>query len=823
MSFVECIESAIKAGEVDSPTGNEIIQAYRDFYTMAEGDGLNPVEASRRATDMIEEYKKSANYGIRRKVDQFLALEKMNRFIDAHPSKNKYTAARDYLDIVNDRVDATFAEILAMLGDVEKSFGSAGFFNYLSGKIDSTVIVDAAQKMMNKQFDGSDSGRTAQGLKRLFDGLADRYIAAGGVMGKIDGYFPSMHVPDKMVKVGVDYDVAKADWIKLTRETYNVRSPKTGKIATEDKVEEILTDIFDNIYTNGRKGNDDLIDAGILPEGGYAAFTEKRNYMRVLEPKDGDSWLKYNTVYGDLENAAENVINHIRFMARDIALMENMGPSPDYGFRYLREKAVSRTRKKSTIRLNAEWKVLRGSGNAYEDGWALKSWTAMTNVTARSAMLGTSGVSAFPDPAFVANAALSTGMSQSSIMKNYVKLLASFEGRLARADAEALISSIDRINGAMYSSVRESGVMQRSGEMGAWLATVTNRASGLYHITNAGKIASRIEVLRNLAKTYKKPWKKLNPLWREQFERYGVTEAHWMKLNELSDDFVDRGFFDINKLAVAGVNGNKELIEVSQAARALGSRVAQMATNEGTLASRAITSGAIFGGSTGGRIIGQALFTFKSFPLSVLVNHTYPAFRNLALGVTRGDGTKLGLGLRQMGNIFVFGSALGALSYGLKQVLKGEEFPSLEDPMTWQKGMFAAGGWGIYQDFLQRDYREYGNSLKADIWGPQIGFLSDTASLAINTSRDSYDRLLGANDAQWNKAQKRFKKDSMRLLGRYMPFANMWFSKLAIERTIGDSMRNIFNIESKKNQKKVMDRVKDNEKESWWSPGEGFE
>ena len=96
---------------------------------------------------------------------------------------------------------------------------------------------------------------------------------------------------------------------------------------------------------------------------------------RVLHFKSPDDWITYNRKFGT-GDPFKSLMSHVHKMTRDIAVMQEFGPSPHMGMDYMRQYAEKRARDLGDEALG------RGSGTnkkSAEVGAAAEAYEALAD------------------------------------------------------------------------------------------------------------------------------------------------------------------------------------------------------------------------------------------------------------------------------------------------------------------------------------------------------------------------------------------------------------------------------------------------------------
>lgn len=180
---------------------------------------------------------------------------------------------------------------------------------------------------------------------------------------------------------------------------------------------------------------------------------------------------------------------------------------------------------------------------------------------------------------------------------------------------------------------------------------------------------------------------------------------------------------------------------------------------------------AMYGGTRRGTVPGEALrgmLQFKAFPIAILMRH------GARMMAEQGLGGKLTYGALLMG----FTTILGGLALQLGEIVSGKDPRDTTEPQFWSQALLKGGGLGIFGDLMFQDYTQFGTSIGALAAGPLGGDIEDMAKLVLaNVQRgaEGKDTDVGAR--------------AVRLLKGKTPFANLWYTKAALDRLIWNQLQ----------------------------------
>ena len=199
----------------------------------------------------------------------------------------------------------------------------------------------------------------AKAWLQTIEAMRGRFNDAGGDVGKLDyGYLPQPHDSARVRKAGADKWAADT-LPKLDRTRY---LHDDGRLMNDAEVTGMLRSAWETLATDGLSKT----EPGTFK--GTGARANAGSDSRVLHFKDGESYLSYNAQFG-LGGMYDGMIAHIGGMARDIGLVERMGPNPANQFRLqldLAERADQGIKRSFGNKPQAYWDILSGQTGAPE-------------------------------------------------------------------------------------------------------------------------------------------------------------------------------------------------------------------------------------------------------------------------------------------------------------------------------------------------------------------------------------------------------------------------------------------------------------------------
>ncbi|HDS0925545.1 TPA: hypothetical protein QDZ23_000146 [Pseudomonas putida] len=742
--------------------------------------------------------------------DPLKALDRMLAFASDYPGVFSIESAAngiraEAMGSMLDTIDFTRGKFVGLFADAEKS---AALVRELHGE-DSGV---PAAKVAAKQFHD------------VAERLRQRFNRAGGDVGRLDDWsVPRSHSQLKVARnkdAWIDDHVAWANRSKYLNED--------GSRMSDAELKEFFTHAHETVATGGVN----KITPGQFSGGGARA--NRGSESRQIHYKDADAYMQAQAKYGD-RNLMDLMFSHIDRAARDIALVETLGPNPNFAMRYHTETAMQQMVK---AKPEAKGKIEKRVGrlqNLYTEVAGTReppASAALANAfdTYRGSnvygKLGSAVITGLSDQGTMAITAKMNGMPVMQVFENEARMLNPADASHRRVamrgglGVDQLIGSLSRwgtdglgVDGeiagraAKWSQTAATKVLQLSG-MNA-IDAANRRAFGAVMMDVTGDLTRRFNKLADLEEGD-----------RRIMRRRGVTDQDWdvWRLAQpedwrgAGDQVLTAGSIyripdaDLAPLsAQLGVSPTR--LREQAATRLLG-----MVLDETSMAipapgarERAFMHGNNQRGTWGGEFM-RSFWQFKSFSVSMIMKH----FRR-SMAQQTGWG-KAGY----MASLFATTTVLGAIALQLNEIASGRDPKNmLDDEVGGVPGlrfglaaMLKGGALSLYGDFLFSNTTQGGTSALAAIGGPLAGDVETLLNLRGLTANvalgDKDPEVLGARLVQLGKG--------------HIPGANLWYTKAATDHMIFHQLQEYFSPGYLNRMQRRAQR--EFGQSYWWEPGE---
>lgn len=695
------------------------------------------------------------------------------------------------------------------------------FFGLLANREGTTAVV--------RELHGEDSGvPEAKVAAKQFHDVAERlfkrFNRAGGDIGRLDDWsIPRSH---SQVKASKNRDA----WI-----TDHVQWANRSKYFKEDgarMTDAELHEFFEHAWQTVATGGANKIEPGHFTGGGMRA--NRGSESRQIHYKDADAYLAAQEKYGD-RNLMDLMFGHIDRAARDIALVETLGPNPNNAMRFHIETAYKQMATSKPEQVKTLNKRVRHLQNLYTEVAGTREPPASARIangfdtyraTNVAGKLGSAVITGLSDQGTIAITAKMNGMPVMKVFANEARMLNPADATHRRIAMRAGLG-IDQLIGSLGRWGTDGlGVdAEVAGRLSKWSQTAATKvlqASGMNALDGGNRRAFGAVMMDTIGHLTRNAdsLARLEAGDRARMERAGISEQDWAVWRAAQpEDW--RGAGDtvltagsVYRLTDADLAGVAKQFGVSPqrlrdqaATRLLGTVLDEtaMAIPAPGARERAFMHGNNKRGEWGGEIM-RSFWQFKSFSVSMISKH----FRR-ALAQQTGWG-KAGY----MASLFATTTVLGALALQLNEIASGRDPKNmLDDGAGGVPGlrfglaaMLKGGALSLYGDFLFSNTSQGGTSAFAALLGPLAGDFDTVLNLrgpmAGVVLDDKEPSTVGAR--------------LLRLGQGHIPGANLWYTKAATDHLIFHQMQEYF---SPGYLSRMQRRAQRQFGQSyWWEPGE---
>lgn len=638
----------------------------------------------------------------------------------------------------------------------------------------SSRAADSFYGDVMREIEGANTGnQQAKDFAAQWSGNMDSYREIsnrnGGTIGKLDSYYPQVHNPSIMQRVGRD------SWVQFMMQNMNRDKymDDAGRVLNDAEMEKVIGDMYNTIITDGNvkiKGEQSGVAempeiAGALPGGRGGSNVAKRynSQHREILLKDADAAIAYNAQFNDKALGAI-FSDHMTNRARESAMITQMGANPDNTFDALRNTTkMLDTReglangydfnngevKGATVGFMSPDAYYRHLAGGFDDANVFDRISS--NITAYQAatkLTSTAIRAPFQDfPGMMMNMA-DTGQMRNSGTILKLAFLGKKELQQYGINAESNLVDM-RAAGARISS---QGGGFSVGNLMTRSAAATMKYTLLDKWTDVTRRSGQTAHAFAMAEWGKTPWAALDDSQRSMLGNAGMTAQDWALVNQMPVQQL-RGvdihdLREVNNLPITPDEKHNLYSKMAGFIRYGG----DMTTSEHNFVAGALMSG-------GGRATGvsKQVMLFKNAGAAQTAHLMERMGRTDAMG-------KVGIiaATASLNALFGYG-ALSAMA-----LTSGQDLPDPTDIRTLGKAIAVGGGFAFFADLITSASEAVSGSNAGHSSSP-IAVLSDLAGVG----RIAYSAATGdTSDAAYR---------SIKLARQQVPFMNYWYTKAAFD------------------------------------------
>lgn len=641
---------------------------------------------------------------------------------------------------------------------------------------------------------------------------ADKRIAKAGRKknGAYDKYLSEAQPKTALEK----RDAAKNAWVdfmfdRIDRSRY---VDDNGKPLGDNDLKDVLSEVFRTI-TEGSNKN---FDVSRVAKKRFSSFANKHSQHRQIFFKDAESFLEYHELFARNTSVLGTMMGHVNNMARDIGMLEKLGPAPQTMFDTLEARAVHEASAEGASKAEH----FGAAGTTTDEMWSTLNGEAFVPKSVSVARgfqiakdaqvwgkLGQAFISSVTD---IGTYFVNTGYCKLPFFHAFENLLSTW----SKADKEFAARAgliADSVAGDVNRWTADNIGFGWSGK----IANATMKMSLLEAWTNGLRRAFGLNMMAALGKMSRKAeWKDLDPWDRFQLEDTGITEKDWLIYRKAQTES-HRGCdmltaASIEKISDADLHAIRATrSDAQQAATKLLSYIMReeyMASLQPDLYTRAKAATLGKRGVVSGELV-KSIAMFKQYPFGFLTAHIM-RMKDKARFMRQEGSSGFGIYASNTwyaAKLIIISTCLGYLGNQAKTLIAGKD---LEDPTsgeTWLKAFTAGGGAGILGDILVNalDDTKYGHQNVLNALGPLFG------SLLAGT--DIYYALKDGKDAGAKTA---------RFIRSNLPFINLWYVKMGMDHLILNELNEAL---SPGYTARMERRLRKNTGQGFWiKPGQGI-
>lgn len=814
MSFWNCVADAMDEGSIDKDRGARAQKLWKDRSDAYERQGHSRQTAEALAAEDVKaSFRKEA--GEVRHV--YLARLNAMRRIEA-----QVNSAKDLGRIQTDKVEYNERSADAPASLEGKARGLRRYFNWRLSSflkehhrdILGRVKNPAGMKDIVRELHGEASGNPtakaiAASVKAALKDLRTMFNEAGGLIGELDDWgLPHAHNRAAVTRAGFDRWYAeineRVNWERMTDNLTGKPFQEAGGPPPPEAVKrDVLKGVFDNIVF-GKQSKEAIYGR---PQGG--AMYRQMSEHRVLHFRSADDWIAYNRAFGT-GDPFKSLMSHVHKMTRDIAVMQEFGPSPHLGQDYMRQVAEMRARKEGDIALSDRVRndatraqkmlaVMMGQG---EPGTMMQHYIATffssTRHVLTSAFLDRAVVASLSDLNTMRLAAQSMKMNPANVIARHVKMMAD---SMSREEALRAGWVFDTLSDAGTALARFQNEIAPA-ELAERLSSASMRAQGLSFWTDTARAAFQMEMAGYLAGFSGRALKDVDEPIRSLLIRRGITEKQWAAFTNPEHMFKagNGATFASPMWWLESTDLPKaEAWDIFEKVQSLIEEQTEFAVPTQNLYARSFLESADPPGSFSYEVAKSALM-FKSFAMTFTVNQ----WRRMMAQQTLEGRVMYGI------NLAAGATVMGAMALQVGDLMMGRDPQDMTNPMFWARASAKGGGFGVLGDIISTGQASWGG-----------GFTSYIAGPIPQAAQDVWDLTFKNAGQAISGGEVNFAKDLARFGKRYMPLGQTIGVGPAIDRLMWDQMQLFLDPESADAMAKASQKRKNlTGAGEFWLPGQ---
>lgn len=649
-----------------------------------------------------EQEQAQADSQTRSKVRQLSAIvdaaKRLDAMADARPDKaGKWS--KSLIDVL-EGVDNTLrgAEQVAVrgFGEMLKQARVGPWTMDFGNKRSDAFFADVVREIYGTDTGNAPAKSFAQKWSGTMDGYRDARNRAGGTVGKLENYAPQSHDPTIMQRPGNEDAWVSFMMKNLDREQY---LNGDGKRMDDDQLETVIRKMYESIVSDGVnkiKVDEKGLAAGATGNFGSANIARMLNSShREIHLRDADAVIAYNNQFSD-RSLGSAFFSHLQGSARDVALINEMGPNPEITFATMLDTVKKRDSKMPGAVFDRKGNLETGGRGGFGPEAYFRQMvqnngdmtkfdrysSALTAYQAATKLTSTGLRSVFQDtPGMLLNMAdvgqlhnIGTVLHSAFRPKEAVQfgIGAEVAVRAAREGAERIMAQ-GRFNLPNALSRYAQATMKYT-LLDAW--------------TNAARRAGQTSHALALGEWSHQPWNKLDNSQRGLLNNAGITEAEWQHITKIPRKKLrGQDIHDISDVDTLGLSPDETTRLQSQMMGFI-RMGGDIVTSEHNITAQTLMS-------AGGRsnALTKQIMLFKNAG-AIQTAHMLDRMSR------KSGATKVGY----VAATAALSASFGYMALVAQAVTSGQNPPPPDDIRTIGKAMALAGGFAMVQDLITSMY-----------------------------------------------------------------------------------------------------------------------
>lgn len=729
-------QEAARGGNVEQNLRNiqgQIIAEEKMMEKVAYRNQLLSIAAKRRVKEFTDRFTEAG----------LTTGEGIRAFIEG--SEKKIPGARNSVDYqVKSLHGKYFGRLIAELEQQGR------LRDFMRGEHERDIYHEMEQLSKDDGIPGSSGNKAALAIARAVEGITSDMIAqqnaAGAYIKKLPGYITrQVHDQSKIRAAGGpgDNDTVKQRSFEAWRDfTRPLLDPRTYQGEDPNK---FLRMIHDGLYAgvHGSEAGKAEFTGGIFTGG----IAKKASAHRVLHFADANSAYAYNQKFG-VKSFSESIFSDIHGRARNIGLMENLGPNPEATFRSTLSDLAFDARERTDAakqadslrdwRIQAAFDTISGKNDAPQNVNFARAMSSIRAVNLLSKM-GGALMSTLSDKVFMQATLARQGISHLDIaMKQVTGMLRGTPERqqmlrLMGVAMDGLIgntASRYSLDGSFHGFAHRAQQKFFDLNFLNWWTDRNKAAVGELMASHLGEHADFAhadlpEELRNTLSLYDVKQPEWDALRATAWEDRGAKFVTPDKVDSIPSDVIASLVTQDGK-EPSGSNILRKRQELESKLRTFyADQIDHAVPTPGAAERKYITMGTRPGTPLGEAV--RLITTFRSFPMTVmtkLVSREIYGNGSMTIGHWLKNDHK---GKFNMAMLIAMTTVAGYVSGAIRDAISGRTPKQLIDDdgkiimRTLNDAALRGGGLGIMSDVLLREYDNSYKSFTTSIAGPILG------------------------------------------------------------------------------------------------------
>lgn len=602
----------------------------------------------------------------------------------------------------------------------------------------------------------------AKAWRETDEAMRVRFNRAGGDIRKLStAHLPQPHDAGRMTEAGI------TTWVQDTLRLVDRRryTDARGRMLGDRELADVLGQVYRDIITDGLANR----ELGIFQAEGSLANAGSQ--ARVLHLKDGDAHVAYLAKYGQ-GTVFDALSGHVRWMARNIGMVEELGPNPAATFRTLHDAARLGGGKDSVGLLNTTQDMFDTLAGKFDNphNQTLARINQGVRSTEVSGKLGGATIGALSDIGYYF---LTLGYNRLPMMHGLANLIRGWQGSTTHyANVAGLMGD------SLVGDLARFGEVHLGRNWPDMLANATMKVTLLNAVTNAGRRALGVAMMAGLGKLSRVPWEQLDKYDRARLQTAGWRPEEWGALQAVPlEDW--RGSAMLTPAAILRAEGIDPALRDSVVSRLIGhiDSETRYASPDPNLKTRTVQAGGMQRG-TGRGELWRHLMLFKGYSLSIIFRHWERALKGDMSPASK---------VAYTAALVLAPTLLGGIALQVGDLVAGRDPRDMtgnggEDPEMllrfWVAALAKGGGLGFLGDMLLSGVGSQGQSgasaAVGAITGPVVGsafeLVYDVGMQNAIEAAQGKETHAGAEAFRWVRS--------------HTPGVNIWYARTVLDHAV---------------------------------------